>query len=268
MGKKSLKKRIDDLVNSLGMAEKPAPLDIRNVLVPIGIEVEALEDGQALSEKDTRIADLEGELRDLQITLQTASDQLETFRAEQKEREEKQREIAPIQLKILRSLPTQYDGHRGPGIAEIAHTAGGPIDEAAIYIEGLEALGLARRQQYNDGSVSWLRTTTGNQLVVAKRWAGEEEKEETAQESRSAELSMPESVALVKMARAPDGITPSELAQTLQFKTTATALFILVLLREKGLAADRSAQHFTLERRWFILPKGAQWLSEHSMLPK
>ena len=44
MAKKSLKKRIDDLIDALGGAEKPTFAKIRSELVSIGTLVEALED--------------------------------------------------------------------------------------------------------------------------------------------------------------------------------------------------------------------------------
>jgi len=97
MAKKSLKKRIDDLVDALGAAEKPSSMDIRNQLVPIGIEVEALENGQTLTEKEAAIAALKAENENFKIELQSAHEELETFRVEQKKREEKERQIdAPV----------------------------------------------------------------------------------------------------------------------------------------------------------------------------
>src|SRR5438128_3010247 len=81
MAKKSLKKRIDDLVDALGRAQKPTFAEIRSELVSLGTLAQELEDGQALSEKEAAIAALETENENLKVELQTANAELDTFRS-------------------------------------------------------------------------------------------------------------------------------------------------------------------------------------------
>lgn len=63
----SLKERIDALINAFGAAQKPTFAEIRNELVEVAAFVEALENEQALAEKDASIAALETELGDLKV---------------------------------------------------------------------------------------------------------------------------------------------------------------------------------------------------------
>ena len=102
MAKKSLKKRIDDLVDGLGGAEKPTFPEIRSELVALGAVAQELEDGQALSKKEAAIAALEAENGNLKVELQTANAELEAFRAERKKQEyqNQQKEMPPVQFEI------------------------------------------------------------------------------------------------------------------------------------------------------------------------
>jgi hypothetical protein len=75
----SLKERIDALFSALGTANKPSPEKIRTELFSIGESVEALENAQALADNDTRIADLESELGNLNVTLKELNGELEAF---------------------------------------------------------------------------------------------------------------------------------------------------------------------------------------------
>ena len=174
MAKKSLKKRIDDLIDALGRAEKPAFAEIRSELVSCRTLAESLEDGQALAEKDARIADLEAELGSLKIELQTSNAEIERFVAERKKQENKKREIPQIQFQILSRLPSK-NGIDLLRIDEIARAVSIPLDEAEIHIDQLREAGLSS-SRYNsyDASV-WYRTMEGNKLIVARRLAGEED---------------------------------------------------------------------------------------------
>ena len=88
MAKKSLKKRIDDLVHALGGAKKPSFAEIRGELVEIGTLVESLENEQELAEKQAAIAALEVETENLSVRLQTANAELDAFRAERTQQDD------------------------------------------------------------------------------------------------------------------------------------------------------------------------------------
>src|ERR1041385_8654010 len=186
MAKKSLKKRIDDLVDALGGAEKPTFLDIRNELFSIGTLVEALEDGQALAEKEAQITVLEAALEksnlenaELHAELQTANTEVEAFRAEREkqEEEERQKDIPDIQFRILRRIPSEAEGNL-PRIDEVSRALGIPVDETEIHVNRLEKLKLVARQyprRYRSSDeMVWHRTIKGSELVLAKRLAGKE----------------------------------------------------------------------------------------------
>lgn len=185
--KKSLKERIDALVNALGAAEKPSSAQIRNELVGLALDVEKLEDGQALAEKDARISDLEAaleksdvELGNLKVLLEEAGGELEAFRAEQKKQSEAEREIPEVQFEILKRLPLVNE--HGSTLDVIARTAAIPKDEAEIHLDALckakPALAWRTSSWPEVNETAWRRTMAGNRYVVSKRLAGEEEKEE------------------------------------------------------------------------------------------
>src|ERR1043166_9481730 len=116
MAKKSLKARIDALVNALGAAQKPSAAQIRSELVALALDVESMEDGQALAQRDARISDLEAALDksdvglgNLKVLLEEAGGELEACRADQRERQGDQ-DIAPVQFQILSLLPSELGG--------------------------------------------------------------------------------------------------------------------------------------------------------------
>ena len=276
--KKSLKERIDALVNALGAAKKPSSAQIRNELVALALDVEELEGGQALAEKDARISDLEAaleksavELRNIQVLLEQAGGELEAFRTEQKERQEKERDIDPVQLKVLASLGSQYSG-RGLGMLEISRNAGIRMEEAEVYVTGLEKLGLAICQRHETEGVTWRRTAEGNRWVVAKRWAGEEEAQEAKPQAKHDELGVNETIALRMMAKKGDeGITALEIAERVRGGSTEMMfLYILVLLKQKNMVGDgynegHGPPHGT-PRRWIILKAGVDYLAQRGLL--
>ena len=107
MPTKSLKSRIDKLINSLGGTDKPGLAEIRNELFTFARLAEALEDNQATREAEAKIAVLEAALEksnaensNLKIKLQTANAEIQRFRAERKKQEENEREIPPIQFRF------------------------------------------------------------------------------------------------------------------------------------------------------------------------
>ena len=277
MGKKknqSLTERIAALINRVG--EKPEPTFgyIKSALVDcLGI-AETLENGAAVRDAEAKITALEAaleksdtELGELKGEMQTAKAEIESFRAEQKKREEKEREIAPIQLKMLRSLPSEYEG-KGLNMSQIAYAASVRVDETEVYVNGLKKLGLVIFQHHEPGGGSWRRTEEGNKLVVAKRWAGEEEKEEIkTKRSKHGELSHPEEIALLTMAKSMnEGATEPEIAKVLKYTAAQTA-FILLMLSQKNMAAASNEPDYGTGSAWFILNNGLEHLAERRLLP-
>jgi hypothetical protein len=280
--RKTLKSRIDDLFSALGgpEADRPAPNEIRNELSVFASMAEALENGEATLETEAEIAALDTALEqsnatleqshaentNLKATLQTINTEIEALREEKKKREEKERDIPDIQLKILRSLPSKYGGST-LNMREIARTASVRVDEAEIYVEGLEKLEFAVFEYCEPGGGGWRRTAEGNKLVVAKRWAGEEEKEEIkTKRSKHGELTHPEEIALLKMAEnVNEGAIEPEIAKVLGYTQAQTA-FILLLLSQKNMAAASDEPDYGSGVTWFILTKGLEHLGERGLL--
>jgi hypothetical protein len=268
MAKQSLKKRIDALVDALGAAEKPSFLEIRNELVPIGIEVEALEDGQALAEKEAQIAVLEAALEksnlensQLQVELQTANAELETFRAAEREKQEGERkkDLPDKQFEILEWLPSEYGGE-WRGIGEIADAVGIPVDEAEIHLSKLRKAQLAISRYNAYDAVVWHRSETGNELVLAKRLAGEAEQ---AENKYYADLPLTEHKALGIIAAAREnGASEAEIANKLR-KTAGRTRLALMVLEGKDFAGQPPEDP---EKRWFLRTRGAFYLAERGLL--
>src|SRR5262249_53677854 len=107
MATKSLKERIDKLVNALGGVLTPKlGSHIRGELVAIGGLVEALENGQSTAEQEARIADLEAQLGDLQAALIASNAEIKRLRDKQKA-EDKKWDLPPEQFEILKILPSE-----------------------------------------------------------------------------------------------------------------------------------------------------------------
>jgi len=177
MPTKSLKSQIETLANSLGESDKPTLADIRSQLFKFASLAEALENNEPVREAEAKITALEAapeqknaEVGDLKIKLQTANAEIKTFRADEKKQKEKDREIPPIQFKILARLPKEDGGGSWLRIDEIARSLNIPPDEAEVHLNKLERAGLGT-QRHN----VWHRSMSGNELVLAKRLAGEEQ---------------------------------------------------------------------------------------------
>ena len=140
MAKKSLKKRIDALVDALGGAQKPTLAEIRSDLVSLGTLAQELEDGQALAEKEAPIAALKQQNENLKVELQMANTELDTFRAERKKQEEekKREEMPEIQFEILQGLPTEHMGD-GATLQGICRRTGIPPDEGEVHLHRRQA---------------------------------------------------------------------------------------------------------------------------------
>jgi hypothetical protein len=150
---------------------------------------------------------------------------------------------------------------------EIARAASVQVDEAEVYVAGLEKLGWVTFQHHEPGGGGWRRTAEGNSLVVAKRWAGEEEKEAIeVKRSKHGKLSKPEEIALLTMAeRVNEGATEPEIAKVLEYTPAQTAL-ILILLSEKNMAAASDEPDYGTGRNWFILRNGLEHLAERGLI--
>jgi hypothetical protein len=266
MATKSLKKRIDELVNVLGKALTPhLTADIRGELVELGGLVKALENGQAAAEQEARITDLETQLGNLQVALETANVEIETFRAERKKREEKEREIDPTQFKILDLLPNEHGGGRWLKINEIARALEIPVDEAEVYILGMEKLRLAFFHTHEPGGGGWLRTAEGNKVVVARRWAGEEK--ETPKAYKHPDLPERQHAVLVALGSDLDGLTEETIAEKAGLELPRT-IRALRLLSKAGMATDggSDAVVFGDGALWWILERGEEYLEERDLL--
>lgn len=266
MAKKSLKKRIDDLVDALGGAEKPTFAEIRNELVSIGAFAEALENEQALAEKDARIADLEAQLGSVQVALQTASAEIKAFRAQQKKQEEekKRQEVPEIQFKILQRLGSPASC-KWLNLDEIARSLKIEIDEAEVYVEGLEKLGLIFFHPHEPGGGGWLRSPEGNKLAVAKRWAGEEGDQK---QHKYADLPAIQHEVLVIVGSDPDGVFDQAIAKKIG-ATLPLTVHTLKLLRKADMATDGGDKRVIFGddgSLWWTMEKGEEYLAERDLL--
>jgi predicted transcriptional regulator len=268
----SLTKRIAALINRVG--EKPEPTfgDIKSELVECLGLAETLENGAAVREAEAKIAALETALEEsnlenvnLKAELSAANAEIETFRVEQKKREEKETEIDPTQFQILQRLPSQSSGD-WLRIDEIATAVKIPVDEAEVYINGLEELDLVFFQPHEPRGGGWRRTAEGNKLIVAKRWAGEEEPK--GKKRKHADLSKPEEIALLMMTRNDgEGATEAEIAKELGISVLAATL-VLSALREKEMATDgdEPQQTYGTSPEWWLLKNGKEYLAERGLL--
>jgi hypothetical protein len=266
MAKKSLKKRIDDLVHALGAAKKPSPSDIRNELVPIGIEVEALENGQALAEKEAAIAALEAENENLKVELQTANTELETLRAEQKKQQEEKRDLPEDQFEILKWLPSQHGGER-PDINFIAHAFGRPVDETGIRIYALRDAGLIAEASNQFDQTVWHRTIKGDKLVVSKRFASEKTDGKTY---KHPDLPQAQHEILLWIAGIIGGALEDEIV-VFANQSVAKIQYSLRCLKKAGMADDGSEEVIAaadLENglKWKPTDKGYEYLDERDLL--
>jgi DNA-binding transcriptional ArsR family regulator len=269
MPTKSLKSRIDKLINSLGGTDKPGLPEIRSELVTFAQLAEALEDNQATREAEAKIAVLEAALEksnaensNLKIKLQTANAEIQRFRAERKKQEEKEREIPPIQFQILKRVPNEHGGGSWLGINEISRAVNIPPDEAEIHVDRLEKAGLVTRRYNAYDALVWHRSMPGNELVLAKRLAGEEEEQETY---KYPDLPKIQHDALLMIVGEDEGINEREIAKRLG-NSLALAQHTLSLLRDADFATDGDEADYGTGRTWVILRKGNEYLAERNLL--
>lgn len=267
---KSIKSRIDELVSKLGELPPPSSGFIKGKLVTIGNMVEALEEGAVVRDAESKIAVLEEELGNLKVELSALQTELEAFRAERKKQEEekKRQEMPEIQFKILQGLPTEHVGD-GATLKGISQRSNIPPDESAVHLNRLVKVGFAQHRTHRLGAgdiVAWYRTIKGDELVLAKRLAGEEEPEEKRR--KHADLSKPEEIALLMTARDNgEGATEPEIAQQLGTGVLSARL-VLKVLRKKEMATDgdEPQQTYGAGTVWWLLDNGAEYLAERDLL--
>lgn len=261
---KSLKARIDALFNALGGAHKPSNAKIRSELSTLASLAEALENDQATAKKEAKIAALKVEIENLKVELQAANAEIKRFRAEQKKQEEKEREIPQIQFQILTRLPSEHGGSNWLGIDEISRAVNIPPDETEIHIDRLEKAGLAMRRYNAYDALVWHRTMPGNELVLAKRLAGEEEAEDQ-KPYKYAGLPKIQHDALLMMVGEDEGINEREIAKRLG-KSLALTQHNLSLLRDADMATDGDEADYGTGRTWVIMRRGNEYLAERNLL--
>lgn len=264
MAKKSLKKRIDDLVDALGGAEKPTLAQIRSDLVSIGTLVQELEDGQALAEKETTIAALKQENENLSVELQVANTELGTFRAdrEKQKEEERKKEIPIQQFDILRRLPSKHGG-KGLTMLQLWREVKLRLDETEVHVDKLEKAGLIEWWHDTDDEKFWRRTLLGSELVIAKRLAGENEDEERY---KHADLPKTEDSILDILAIPGPGFRAGAIASGLDafFDTKVTeakTAYLLGEMKKRGFVEED-----TIEGIWFLGDRGTEYLAERDRL--
>ncbi|MEY2498230.1 MAG: hypothetical protein QOD12_1786 [Verrucomicrobiota bacterium] len=291
---KSLTVRINETISSIGELDRTA---IKALLVRFAKLAKALEDGTAARKAKSKITRLQtalekaetvqeesaaaleqsnAELGNLKSELQTMQAEIAQYQAERKKQEEREREIAPIQFEILERLgsPATCDWLN---LGEISRALKIPVDEAEIYIEGLDGLGLVFYHPHEPGGGGWLRTADGNRRVVAKRWASEEG-DQKQRECKYADLPKAQHDALLIIAANVDGISENEIAKKLGM-TRALTRRHLYLLRDAEMATDAeepgspilawdsvTGEESDSSPTWNALRKGSEYLAERDLL--
>jgi len=260
MAKKSLKKRIDALVDALGGAQKPTFAEIRSELVAVGAIAQELEDGQALSEKEAAIAALEAENENLKVELEAANAELEAFRADRRKQEyqNQQKEMPPVQFEILNRL--SHESGYGDTLNEIAAVAKITVDEAEIHMDRLRKAGFAKRKYTWADDWLWRRTMAGNEYVIAKRLAGEAEIPERYR-SKHADLPRKQHEAVLALARHEGAADVEQIVAEIGRTSIFQTENVLQALK-KARFADCGDDPET----WWLLEAGKDYLAERGLL--
>jgi DNA-binding transcriptional ArsR family regulator len=270
MAKKSLKNRIDDLFNALGGSEKPAPIEIRSELSELSLMAEALENGEALREAKAKVTVLEAALEKsesetgkLKAELEAANAKIQRFLAEEKKRQDKERDIPPIQLEILERLSSEQSG-QWLVIGEVARAIGRPVDETEVHLKKLRKAGLVDSIYNQFDALVWHRSDAGNELVLAKRLS--EGKEEGKQKIyKYAQLPPIQHEALLMMVGKDEGANEREIAKRV-LESLPLTKHNLRLLEEAGMATDGDEPDYGTGRCWILMRKGTEYLAERELL--
>jgi len=282
---KTLTSRIEELIARITELDRT---QIRGKLVRFLRLAKALEDGSASRKAKSKIARLEAaleasksnyaaaylalenscsDIKDLQSELQTMQAEIQQCQAERKKQEESKR-VSPIQFEILERLgsPATCDWLN---LGQIARGLKIPVDEAELYIEGLDGLGLVFHHPHEPGGGGWLRTTEGNKLVVANRWASEEG-DQKERKRKYDDLPEKQHAVLVALGSDLDGLTDETIAQKAGLELPKT-MRALRLLQKGGMATDGAndpggAVAFGDGTLWWIIERGEEYLEERDLL--
>lgn len=268
----SLTDRIAALINRVG--EKPAPgMDvIKSALVPCLSLAESLEEGAAIRDAETKITVLETALEksesengQLQGELESLRAEVEGFRVAQREQQEQERkkDIPPEQFEILSRLPSKHGGE-GLTMLQLWREVNLRLDETEIHVDKLQKAGLIDwHDTFNERF--YRRSMHGNELVVAKRLAGEEEPKGTTKR-KHADLSKPEEIALAVIAGGgSEGVEEAEITTQLAVSPLSTTL-VLVTLREKSMVSEVEEATYTATPMWRLQRDGMEYLAERGKL--
>jgi hypothetical protein len=271
---KSLKARIDALFNALGGTHKPSTAKIRSELSTFASLAEALEDNQVTLEAEAKIAVLEAALEksntenaNLKAKLQTSNTEIKRFRAEQAEREKKERDIPPEQFRILSALPSEHGGS-WLRIDEVAHAVQMRLDETEIHLDRLKKAGLAVSRYNAFDALIWHRTIPGSEYVLAKRLAGEEQ----TLPRKYPDLPNIEESMLAMMTGESEGVAEELIHNSLERKGETITLekvkwVLRTSLDKKGFATyDPDEATYGTGHTWFITDRGTEYFAERDKL--
>ena len=201
----------------------------------------------------------------MKIELQAVQAQIEQYQAEQAGRQKKERDIPPIQFKILQRLASESECN-WRRIDEISRDVKIPVDEAEVYIQGLKKLGLATFHPHEPGGGGWHRTTEGNRLVVAKRWAGEE----PAPTKKYSDLSEIEESILEMLIGEDEGVNERLIHQSLEDNGVKITLNKVIWILETSLKRfvdyDPGEPTYGTGNTWFIADAGREYFAERDKL--
>jgi len=267
---KSLKQRIDELINQLGehvppISASPTPIrEIRGGLLDVGVSVESLENSASVREAEAKVASLEeensvlrAEIENLQGQLQTINTEIKRFREEEKKREEKKWDLPPIQFEILERLPSEHGG-LGLTVVEMWREAGGRLDEMEIHFDILAENRLIESHLTGDDGKLWRRSKLGNRVVVARRLAGEPEQPKKMY--NYPDLPQIQDDILTLLAATNGGLTEFQIAKEID-KNLAETRYYLKCVKDAEMASD-STKGDKLHPTWELLQAGWDYLEE------
>jgi DNA-binding MarR family transcriptional regulator len=200
----------------------------------------ALEQSKAAREAaEATLEQLNAENSDLKVVLQAVNTEIATLNAEREKQGEKEREMPQIQFQILSLLPNEH-GSNWLRIDEIARALKRPSDEIEVHSKKLQKAGLVISRFNAHDALVWHRSDEGNELLIARRLAGDKEaQEKKPKRSKYGQLSQSEEIALLMMAEnLNDGATEPEIAKRLEY-TLAMTFIVLKGLAGKHMAAAK-----------------------------
>ena len=278
--KQSLTQRIAALINRVGEKPEPSFGDIKSELVECLGLAETLENDAVIRDLEEQVTVLEAALEksnlensNLQTELQSLKTEVDGFRAERKKKEEERRrkEMPEIQFKILQRLPSENEGD-GQTLKAISRRANIEALEAEIHLHWLEKSGFAKRRYFasaDDSRIAaWYRTAPGNELILAKRLAGEEQ----TSQRKYPDLPNIEEGMLAMMIGEKEGVREESIHESLERVGVTITLekveYILrASLQKKGFADfDSEEGTYGMGNTWFITDRGTEYFFERDKL--